>query len=432
MSAVAHRFVAAAGGRAEGATAIVTRGENMSDTFRAVKITDHVYWVGAIDWTLRDFHGYLTSRGTTYNAYLIVADKITLVDTVKAPYEEEMLSRIASVVEPERITYIISNHSEMDHSGCLPSVMQRVKPEKVFASTMGVKALHEHFHGDLEFVAVKDGESLSLGNLSLRFIETKMLHWPDSMFSYLPEEKVLFSQDGFGMHLASSERFDDEISDDILHYEAAKYYANIILPFSPIVTRTLEKFLKLNLPVNLIATDHGPIWRSGITKILDLYAQWARHDPSLKCVIVYDTMWQSTRKMAQAIAEGASAGGARVKVMPLSVSHRSDVALEMLDASALLVGSPTINNTMFPTVADVLCYLEGLRPANLIGAAFGSYGWSGEAVKMIEDHLTEMKVELVDKGISARYVPTAEVLAQCVSLGARVAEQLRKRCETLA
>jgi len=404
----------------------------MSDTFRAVKITDHVYWVGAIDWTLRDFHGYLTSRGTTYNAYLIVANKITLVDTVKAPYEDEMLSRIASVVEPERITYIISNHSEMDHSGCLPSVMQRVKPEKVFASTMGVKALREHFHGDLEFVSVKDGESLSLGNLSLRFFETKMLHWPDSMFSYLPEEKVLFSQDGFGMHLASSERFDDEISDDILHYEAAKYYANIILPFSPIVPRTLEKFLKLNLPVNLIATDHGPIWRSGITKILDLYAQWARHDPSNKCVIVYDTMWQSTRKMAQAIAEGVSAGGARVKVMPLSVSHRSDVALEMLDASALLVGSPTINNTMFPTVADVLCYLEGLRPTNLIGAAFGSYGWSGEAVKMIEDHLTEMKVELVDKGISARYVPMAEVLAQCVSLGVRVAEELKKRCEKTA
>jgi flavorubredoxin len=400
----------------------------MNNTFSAVKIADHVYWVGAIDWTLRDFHGYLTSRGTTYNAYLILADKITLIDTVKAPYKDEMLSRIASIVEPQRITYVVSNHSEMDHSGCLPDMIELAKPEKVFASAMGVKALHDHFHWDHEIISIKDGESVSLGNMNLRFFETKMLHWPDSMFTYLPEEQVLFSQDGFGMHLASSERFDDEISDEILYFEAAKYYANIILPFSPIVTRTLDKLLKLNLPINLIATDHGPIWRKGIQKIVDLYAKWARHDPSNKCVIIYDTMWQSTRKMTQAIAEGAAAAGAKVKVMPLSASHRSDVAVEMLDASALLVGSPTINTGIFPTVADVMTYLDGLKPSNLIGAAFGSYGWSGEAVRIVEDMLAEMRVELVEKAISAKYVPTDGILAQCHSLGRLVAEKLKQRC----
>jgi len=400
----------------------------MTDTFRAVKVSDHVYWVGAIDWTLRDFHGYSTSRGTTYNAYLILADKVVLVDTVKAPFKQEMLARIASVINPENITYIISNHSEMDHSGCLPEIIKLVKPEKTFASVMGVKAIQQHFHMDEGIAAVKDGEALSLGNMSVRFFETKMLHWPDSMVTYLPDEAVLFSQDAFGMHLASSERFDDEISEDILVWEAAKYYANIVMPFASIVTKTLERIRSLNVPIHLIAPDHGPLLRKGIARILDLYAKWARRDPTAKAVIVYDTMWQSTAKMAQAIAEGIVAGGAKAKVMPLSGSHRSDVATEVLDAGALVVGSPTINNGLFPTVADVMCYLQGLKPANLIGAAFGSYGWSGEAVGLIEAILKEMKVEIAGKGISVRYVPTNEVLGQCIALGRQVAESLKQRC----
>jgi flavorubredoxin len=400
----------------------------MDNTFAAVKVTDHVYWVGAIDWALRDFHGYLTARGTTYNAYLILADKITLIDTVKTPFKNEMLARIASVVDPQRIKYIVSNHSEMDHSGCLPEMIEWIKPEKVFASVMGVKALGEHFHTGHEIASVKDGESISLGNMTLQFLETRMLHWPDSMFTYLPEENLLFSQDAFGMHLASTERFDDEISDDILLWESAKYYANIVMPFAPVVSKTLEKVQKLNLKINLIATDHGPIWRKGVAKIIGLYAKWAAREPTRKAVIVYDTMWQSTAKMAQAISEGLAGGGASVRVMPMSGSHRSDVATEVLDAGALLVGSPTLNNGLFPTIADVLSYLSGLRPLNLIGAAFGSYGWSGQAVGRIEDILREMKVELVDKGINVRYVPTAETLAQCVTLGRRVAESLNQKC----
>jgi len=387
----------------------------MSGVFKAARVTDHVYWVGAIDWAIRDFHGYLTSRGSTYNAYLILADKITLVDTVKRPFREEMLSRIASVIDPGDITYIISNHSEMDHSGCLPEVIQAVKPEKVFASVMGANALAEHFHLDREIVAVKDGESISLGNMNLSFVETRMLHWPDSMFTYLAEDGVLFSQDAFSMHLASSERFDDEISDDILNYEAARYFANILLPLSTPVSKLLEKVGGLDITMRIVATDHGPIWRKDVNRIVELYSRWAAQKPTKKAVVAYDTMWQSTAMMARAIGEGLKAGGADAKLMPLRACHRSDVAAEILDAGALLVGSPTLNNNLFPTVADALTYLKGLKPRNLIGAAFGSYGWSGEAVGQVEDVLRGMKVDLIGESIKVKYVPDDEALAQCYS-----------------
>ncbi|MGQ9572263.1 MAG: FprA family A-type flavoprotein [Dehalococcoidia bacterium] len=399
----------------------------MSEPFKAVKVTDHVYWVGAIDWSLREFHGHLTKRGTTYNAYLILADKITLVDTVKAPFKEEMLSRIASVIDPASITYIISNHSEMDHSGCLPEVIEALKPEKVFASSMGVDALAEHFRLDQELLAVKDGESLSLGNMNLSFMETRMLHWPDSMFTYLAEDGVLFSQDVFSMHLASTERFDDEIADDILEEEAANYFANILLPLATPVARLLEKVGGLDITKGIVATAHGPIWRKDFSKILALYSRWAAQEATKKAVVVYDTMYESTAAMARAIAEGIRAGGADAKLLPLRACHRTDVATELLDAGALLVGSPTLNNNLFPTVADALTYLKGLKPRNLIGAAFGSYGWSGEAVGQVEDALRAMKVELVGESVKAKYVPDDEALAQCYSLGMLVADKLKER-----
>ena len=401
----------------------------MSEVFKATKVTDHVYGVGAIDWPLREFHGHLTRRGTSYNAYLILADKITLVDTVRASFTGEMFSRIASVIDPGDITYIISNHSEMDHSGCLPGVIEAVKPEKVFASVMGASALAEHFQLDREIVAVKDGESLSLGNMNVSFVEARMLHWPDSMLTYLAEDDVLFSQDVFSLHLASTERFDDEIDDDILEEEAAKYFANILLPFSTPVSKLLEKVDGLGIAKGILATDHGPIWRKDASKIIELYSRWAAQKPTKKAAVMYDTMYESTALMAQAIAEGIRAGGADAKLLPLRACHRTDVATEMLDAGALLVGSPTFNNNIFPTVADVLTYLKGLKPRNLIGAAFGSYGWSGEAVGQVEDVLKGMKVELVGESIKAKYVPDDEALAQCYSLGMLVAEKLKELCQ---
>ena len=404
-------------------------GNNISQAFQAVKVTDSVYWVGAIDWAIRDFHGYLTSRGTTYNAYLILADKITLIDTVKAPFVDELLARIASVVDPRDISYIVSNHAEMDHSGGLPVTIETVGPEKVFASAKGADALSEHYRLDREVVPVGTGESLSLGNMNLSFVETRMLHWPDSMFSYLDEGGVLFSQDAFGMHLASSERFADEIAPDILESEGAKYYANILLPLSSLVTRLLQQVPELGLDINIIAPDHGPIWRENIGKMLDYYAQWAQQTPTKKAVVVYDTMWQSTALMARAIGEGLAAGGAIPKLMQLRASHRSDVAAEILDAGALVVGSPTLNNNLFPPVADVLTYLKGLKPRNLVGAAFGSYGWSGEAVGQVEEVLTEMKVDLVAEGLKVKYVPDDDALAQCYALGQQIAQKLNETCD---
>lgn len=400
----------------------------MKETYKAIKVTDNVYWVGAIDWAIRDFHGYLTSRGTTYNAYLILADKITLIDTVKAPFKEEMLSRISTLIDPSEINYIISNHSEMDHSGCLPQVINEVKPDRVFASVTGAKTLQEHFHFDYKISAVKDGNSVSLGNMIVSFYETKMLHWPDSMITYLAEDALLFSQDGLGMHLASSERFADEIDEDILEYEGAKYFANILLPYSPLVLNLLEKVQKLGLTIKIIAPDHGPIWRKDLDKILGFYSKWASQKPSKKAVVVYDTMWQSTARMAQAISEGLAAGGAMVKVLPLKSAHRSDVLTELLDAGALIVGSPTINNNVFPTIADVLTYLKGLKPRNLIGAAFGSYGWSGEAVTHIADMLKTMKIEVPEEGLKIKYVPDKNALEKCYSLGMRLAEKLKEIC----
>lgn len=397
----------------------------MSGSYRAVKVTDRVYWVGAIDWGVRDFHGYATHRGTTYNAYLVLGEKITLIDTVKAPFTGEMLARIRSVVAPERIDYIISNHAEMDHSGGLPETIATVKPDKVFASTMGVKALSEHFRLSREITAVKDGESMGLGNLNVTFVEARMLHWPDSMMTYLGQSAVLFPSDAFGMHLASSQRFADEIEPSVLEYEAAKYYANILLPLSPLVTKLLDKVGKLGLAVNVIAPSHGPIWRKESSRVAQWYAKWAAGETTRKAVVGYDTMWQSTALMAQAIGDGLAAAGVVAKLMPLRASHRSDVATALLDAGALLVGSPTLNNGVFPTVADTLSYLKGLKPRNLVGAAFGSYGWSGEAVGHIEQALTEMKVELAAEGLKVRYVPDQEALRQCFALGRQVAERIR-------
>lgn len=397
------------------------------DFYKAVRITDRVWWVGAIDWNIRDFHGYTTRRGSTYNAYLVMADKVTLMDTVKAPFRDEMLSRIASVVDPQEIRYIVSNHSEMDHTGCLPEVIDLLRPEKVFASPMGTKTLQDLFHRQTEIVPLKDGSRLSLGNATLDFLETRMLHWPDSMFSYLQEDRLLFSQDGFGMHLATSERFDDEIDPAILEFEAATYYANILLPYSPLVLKLLERVAASGLAIEVIAPDHGPVWRKDLAGILGRYGRWAAQKPADKAVVVYATMWKSTEWMAKAMAEGLADGGLRVKLMNMDEVHRSDVVYETLEAGALCVGSPTLNNNLLPQMADVLTYLKGLRPANLAGCAFGSFGWSGESVKQIQDYLGDMKVEAVGEAIRVKHVPDRDTLARCYEQGRRVAAAVKER-----
>jgi flavorubredoxin len=393
-------------------------------SFKAIQITDKVYWVGAIDWSLRNFHGYLTSRGSSYNAFLILADKVTLIDTVKPQFYDEMMARIASVVDPNEIKYVVSNHSELDHSGALPRLMHALNPEKLVASKKGAEALDLHFHWDQEVEVVATGDHLDLGNARLSFIESRMLHWPDSMFAFLEEEGVLFSNDAFGMHLACSERFADQVDPSLLRYEGAKYFANILLHLSPIVTRLIDKLPSFNLDIKMIAPDHGPIWRNNPTEIVDWYADWAKQPSTNKAVVVYDTMWQSTARLANAVVDGLVEGGAKVILMPLGASHRSDVLTELLDAGALLVGSPTINNQVYPTVIDVLNYIMGLKPKNLVGASFGSYGWSGEAVKQLDKMLQDMKIDLVQPGIRVKYVPTDDDLVACRNMGLAVAAKI--------
>jgi flavorubredoxin len=401
----------------------------LNTVFKAIPISEHVYWVGAIDWTVRDFHGYSTPHGTSYNAYLIVADKITLIDTVKAQFRGEMLARIASVVDPKDISYIVSNHAEMDHSGCLVDMIELCHPEQVYASALGAKALAAHFQIGDHVHAVKDGETITLGDLTLNFMETRMLHWPDSMFSYLERDQLLFSQDAFGMHIASFERFADEISSEMLDYEAAKYFANILMPFSTRIAKVIDKLIKSDVPIKIMAPDHGPIWRNDPQSIVKKYAEWTEHKPSCKAVVVFDTMWQSTEKMARAICEGLSASGAKPVFLPMSVAHRSDVATEILDAGALIVGTPTLNEQIFPTVADVLSYLKGLKPQHMIGAVFGSYGWNSTALDDVKAAFDYMKIPLVAEPLKVVYVPDSEALQRCYDLGMLIGDKLTESCK---
>jgi flavorubredoxin len=396
----------------------------MKDTFKAVKIFDDVYWVGAIDWDVRNFHGYLTSRGTTYNAFLIMADKITLIDTVKASVADEMFSRIASIIDPEKIDYIVSNHAEMDHSGALPEAIKRMQPEKVFATKMGAKALNAHFDLDCEITVVQDGETLDIGSDKLTFADTKMCHWPDSMVTYQHSRKVLYTQDAFGMHLAGLERYADEYDRTIIDYEATKYYANILMHLTSFINKTLEKLTALNLEIAMIAPDHGPIWRTpeDIAGIIGSYAKWAAQEPTDKVVVVYDSMWGSTAKMARAIGEGLFAGGVKAKLMSMSACHRSDVVTEILEAGGLVVGSATMNNNMQPSLADVITYTGGLKPRNLVGGAFGSYGWSGEASKNLQQWLTGLGLNVINDPLRINYVPNADDMAACRQFGMDIAK----------
>jgi flavorubredoxin len=401
----------------------------MSDTFKAAQVTERVWWVGAIDWDVRNFHGYRTGRGTTYNAFLIIADKITLVDTVKAEFQEEMMARISSVIDPAKIDVIISNHAEMDHSGCLPQTIAAVNPEAVYCSKIGQRALQAHF-GELDLIAVDEGQQIDLGGATVSFVETKMCHWPDSMVTYLHEDQLLFSQDAFGMHFASHQRYADELDPSAMQYEAAKYFANILLHLSPFIDKTIAKMGDLGLPLKFIAPDHGPIYRTPelIDWIVSSYGRWAAQTPTNKAVVVYDTMWHSTATLAKLVGEGLVEGGVDdVCFLNLSEAHRSDVITELLEAGMLVVGSPTMNNNILPSMGDIMTYLKGLRPRNLIGAAFGSFGWSGEAPKQLHAMLEEMGLDMVADPLRVNYVPNEAEQTAAREFGLTLAAALKDR-----
>lgn len=393
-----------------------------------VKIADDIYWVGVVDWHIRDFHGYSTYKGSTYNAYLILDEKITLIDTVKKEFTDELLDKISQIIDPKDIDIVISNHTEMDHSGALVKVLHHIGKDKpVYCSEMGYKDLKLHFSQDLNLKKVKDKEELKIGKRTLKFLETRMLHWPDSMFTYVEEDKILFSSDAFGQHYASFERFDDEVEDKKeLMYEVKKYFANILMLFSPLILKLLEKINSLNLSFNMICPDHGVIWRKGIGEIIELYKMWSLQTPKNKAVIVYDTMWHSTELMAKTIGESIAEEGTQVKIMKLRSDHRSDIITEILDAGAVVVGSPTINNNLFPTIADFLTYMKGLRPKNKVAAGFGSYGWSGEAVKYITESLKDMNLRVIEPGLKIQFVPDKDGIKKCIEFGKKIAGELKE------
>jgi len=391
---------------------------------RPVEIAQGIYDVGAIDWNIRDFHGYSTHQGTTYNAYLILDEKITLIDAVKSEFADQLLENISRIVDPKKIDCVVSNHTEMDHSGGLARVMHRIGEDKpLYCSKIGHKNLAKHFAQKWNYQPVEDGGQLSVGSRTLIFMETRMLHWPDSMFTYCKEDKILFSSDGFGQHFAGLEKFDDQVGDRIMPH-AKKYFANILLLYSPLIIKLVEKVKQMGLAINMICPDHGIIWRKDPLKIIKAYVEWSEQKPKRKALVVYDTMWHSTEMMAEAIVDALGQEGVDAQPMHLRKWHRSDIMTEALDAGAIIVGSPTLNNGLFPTVSDLLTYMKGLKPQNKIGAAFGSYGWSGEATKLITQELEEMKFKLIDSPLKVQYVPDQKALETCRALGKKIADEL--------
>ncbi len=391
---------------------------------KKVKIKPDIYWVGGIDWKIRNFHGYSTQRGTTYNSYLIMDDKITLVDTVKHYLFDEMIDRIKEIVDPSKIDYIVSNHVEMDHSGSLPKILEVCPDAKVFTSVRGEKGLNLHYKKDLNLNVVKSGETLNIGKRDLHFVHIPMVHWPDSMITYSPEDKLLLPNDAFGQHIASSARFDDELDWGILREEAAKYYANIVLPYGGQVQKALDAVKDLDF--DMIAPSHGIIWRKHIPDIVKEYKKWSANKTEDQAVIVYDSMWGSTEKIAYSLHRGLEEAGIPSVLRNLSNNHISDVMTDVLDSKLVCVGSPTLNNGMMPTMGGFLTYLKGLRPKNRVGFVFGSYGWGGQAVGEIEKMLDSLSWDFPIDNINVNYIPHEKDLTNIRKIGNKLGKYLNK------
>lgn len=368
-----------------------------------------IYYVGVVDWNLRNFHGYSIHRGTTYNAYLIVDEKVALIDTVKSPFSEELLDRIREIIDPANIDYLISNHVEMDHSGAIPAVMQAAPNAIIVTSDPnGLKGLRMHYGSSYQYQQIKSGDSLSLGKRSLSFVGTPMLHWPDNMVTYCPEEKILFSNDAFGQHFTSNKHFDDEVDLNQVMVDVQGYYANILMPFGAQAKKALA--VVEGLDIEMIAPSHGIIWRSHIKEVLDAYHRYSDGDTIDSALVIFDSMWHSTETLAHSIVEGFDRRGTSVKLIDLKETDLSDIVTEVLTARYLVIGSPTLNNNILPNVAALLSYLKGLSPKGKKGFAFGSYGWGGQSIGIVNQALVDLGVEILMDPIRINYIPSKEQL----------------------
>jgi flavorubredoxin len=385
-------------------------------------LRENIHWVGYVDWTIRDFHSYDSERGSTYNAYLVRDEKTALIDTVKAPYADDLLAKIAALCPLEKVDYVVCNHAEPDHSGALPKVLAAMPRAELICDKKCADILAENYDVSAWRIRiVATGDTVSLGRRTMSFIETPMVHWPESMFTFVPEERLLFSMDAFGQHYASAERFDDESPLATVMEEAKTYYANIIMPYGKSVKACMERIKDLD--IEIIAPSHGIIWRRHLGEILAAYRQWMDFISQPKVLVVYDTMWENTGAMAQAILEGATLPGVQVKLIHLRRSNITRLATDVLDAAAVAVGSSTLNHNMMPSVAAALCYLDGLMPRGKIAFAFGSYGWGKGGAENVDQQLGNIGWEIICEPIRAKYRPTAAVLDQCRQAGRLLAEK---------
>ena len=394
----------------------------------AKQITKKVSHVGKIDWELTHFHGdeLSTFRGSSYNSYLIRDEKVVLIDTVWQPYDREFVSRLKQEIDLHEIDYIVMNHNEVDHSGALPELMREIPGTPIYCTKKGEAIIRGHYHQDWNFVNVKTGDTLPIGASTLTFIEAPMLHWPDTMFTYMSGENILFSNDGFGQHFASESLFNDAVDEAAMMYEAEKYFVNILNPYSTMVTKKIQQILAMNLPIDMICPSHGVIWKVNPTQSVEKYLLWADAYQENQITLAYDTMWQSTRKMAEAIAEGIREADPTITVKLFNVAHedKNDVLTEVFRSKAVLVGSPTINYGYSFAIAGLLEMMRGLKFKKKKAAAFGSYGWSGDAVKLMNERLTEAGFQLLNEGITTLWVPDSDALAQCKAFGRSIVEAL--------
>ncbi len=398
---------------------------------KAVELKNGIYWVGAIDWAVRDFHGYATPRGTTYNNYLVMDDEITLLDTVKHDFSDITVKNICSVVDPSRIKNVVINHIENDHATSLDTIMEMAKDATIYITAKGKKGLERFFDtSKWSIKVVKTGDVLSIGRRTLLFIETPMVHWPDSMMTYIKEEKILVSQDGFGQHIASAVRFDDEFvtceSVSELEDAVVDYYANILMPFGQLIKNKIAEIQKMGLEIEIIAPDHGIIWRENPQKVIQAYLEMADGKANLSVPVIYDTMWQSTEKMALPIMQGIKDEGVECKVIKLRATPMSVAIKEFWKSRGCLVGTPTLNNIMYPTVAEFLTHLRGLRPKNRIMGAFGSFGWGGGAVKEAYEEFRKMGLETFEPGLQVLYRPSMEDEEKCYDFGRGFARKVKE------
>ena len=385
-------------------------------------IKNNVHWLGKIDWELRKFHGeeLSTHSGSSYNSYLIQEEKTVLIDTVWSPFADEFVRNLENEIDINTIDYIVINHGENDHSGALVRLMEKIPNTPIYCSKNAINSLNGQYHKDWNLNVVKTGDTLDVGNgKQLVFVEMRMLHWPDSMATYLTEDNILFSNDAFGQHFASEYLFNDLVDQCTLFEEAMKYYANILNPFNKILKRKLEEIIALNLPIDVIATSHGIIWRDNPMQIVEKYQAWCQDYQENQITVIYDTMWNGTKQMAEKIAEGIRLEDpvVRVKLYNISKNDDNDLATEVFKSKAIVVGSPTVSNSVLRSLVGFLHYMKELKFKNKKATAFGCYGWSGESPKVLMDMLAGSGFETLGEPLGINWNMTVDQEKEAVEFG---------------